>query len=676
MTLRHRLAPLLTVGLLTSGSVHAFGLGEIARLSAIGEPLRVQIRLVGAEPDLDPRCLRLSPQHTADLPWVRDARLAIVRELTDAYLVVSSPRPANHPVLMLGVAAGCDGSLRREYTLLMPPSPALAPPVTVAGGAPAPADESVQVQAPAPDPGPSLVEMARQAFPDDPSARRRYIAAARRQAPDLFPDKAALTQPVHAPARLDQAALERIARTPPKPRPKPKSEPKARPARSAAPPRPAPLPAPTATAAAPVAASPAPAGSADRLVLFGGPAETRLRLSLSLSDPGRTGTTSEAERERLREEQRLVMALDDKIMTQMELAARIRELEGLQQRLKEESSRLDSLLAENGRVAAPPEPQGSVPQLPALPPEPSPQPVPQPAPPEATWPSLAAIAFAALLGLAMLMLWWRRRRDDGTEPSDDDDFDLELPESQLPTPLPADARTTASGTADVDPGDTDAAIEVDFPLGDDLTQPGADGAQAVDFSPLEWSPGADDLSAQAPPPILEDELAEEHESAVELADIMMSFGRVQGAAQTLAEFIRHNPKQGVAPWIKLLDVYKAAGMRGEFDGLTRQLNGTFNVKVVSWDEFDAVRMAAETLESMPHIVERLRSCWPSRDAQVYLHELLRDNRDGTRQGFPIAVIDEILCLLGMLNELVGPFRPRPGDFKDEIPSDDDAANAA
>ena len=103
-------------------------------------------------------------------------------------------------------------------------------------------------------------------------------------------------------------------------------------------------------------------------------------------------------------------------------------------------------------------------------------------------------------------------------------------------------------------------------------------------------------------------------------------------------------------------------MRGEFDALSRQLNATFNVKVVSWDEFSMARLAEDTLESMPHIVERLRELWATRAAQVYLHTLLRDNRDGTRQGFPIAVVDEILCLLSVLNELVGQFRQLPGDF--------------
>ncbi|MCB1888749.1 MAG: hypothetical protein KDH20_14170 [Rhodocyclaceae bacterium] len=672
MIQRNTIAPLVAAAaLLTAGGVQAFGLGEVARLSAIGEPLRVQIRLIGAEPDLDPRCLRLAPSHGGDLPWVRDARLAIVRNLTDAYLEVSSHRPANHPVLMLGVASGCDGSLRREYTLLLPPSSALTPTVTVDDSAPAVASPSPTAVEPA---NPSLLALAREAFPDDRSARRRFIAAARRQAPGLFPNSAALRAPIADLSRLDLDALASAARTPPKPRPAPKTPSKPRPATTPEPRHAKATPRPAPRASAPVATQPQPAAPSDRLVLFGGEAETRLRLSLSLSDPGRTGTTSEAERERLREEQRLVMALDDKIITQMELAARIRELEALQARLQTESQRLDSLLADQapakdpGPVAQMPPPAGSPP------PPPEPQQQPQPAPPEATWPSLAAIAFAALLALAVLMLWWRRRRDrEIDEAQTDEAFDFELPESQLPDDIDSLEPPEPAPVVDDDLGTAGPAMEVDFPLDDGLDDRGAAQPPAVDFAPLEWSPEADDLSARAAPPILEEDLAEEHESAVELADIMMSFGRVQGAAQTLADFIRHNPKQGVAPWIKLLDVYRAAGMRGEFDGLTRQLNATFNVKVVSWDEFDAVRMAAETLESMPHIVERLRSCWPTREAQVYLHTLLRDNRDGTRQGFPIAVIDEILCLLGMLNELVGPFRPRPGDFGSEDGEEGSAA---
>jgi len=138
---------------------------------------------------------------------------------------------------------------------------------------------------------------------------------------------------------------------------------------------------------------------------------------------------------------------------------------------------------------------------------------------------------------------------------------------------------------------------------------------------------------------------------------MMAFGRVQGAAETLAEFIQSNPKKAVTPWLKLLEVYRAAGLRAEFDTLARQLNKTFNVKAVTWNTFDEARRPTSTIEQMPHVMSRIQDLWGSRDCQAYLENLLRDNRDGMREGFPLSVIDEILVLAGVLEEGLGPHQP-------------------
>jgi hypothetical protein len=137
----------------------------------------------------------------------------------------------------------------------------------------------------------------------------------------------------------------------------------------------------------------------------------------------------------------------------------------------------------------------------------------------------------------------------------------------------------------------------------------------------------------------------------------MSFGRVQGAAQTLADFIRVNPKQAVKPWIKLLEVYRVAEMRAEYDALCSRLNKTFNVRPAPWEEFELARQAPDSLENLPHITSRLTECWGRRECQAFLHGLLRDNRQGTRLGFPLAIIDEILLLLGILERQLGPYRP-------------------
>lgn len=153
-------------------------------------------------------------------------------------------------------------------------------------------------------------------------------------------------------------------------------------------------------------------------------------------------------------------------------------------------------------------------------------------------------------------------------------------------------------------------------------------------------------------------MVEEHKSAVELADIMMSFGRVQGAAETLAEFIRGNPREAVTPWLKLLEVYRAAGLRAEFNAIAGELNKTFNVTRVDWDNYQRLRDSRMSLEDLPHISETLQRSWRTTACQRYLQQLLRDNRGGTRAGFPFTVIDEVLTLSAILEEELGPC-PKP-----------------
>ena len=210
MTMRNLVATLIAgAGLLHAAGSVALGLGNVTEQSSIGEPLRIRINLIGASADLDSDCMRLAPGLEQDLPWVRNARLALERSPGGSFLVISSPRPAYHPILMLGIESGCMGRLRREYTLLLPASPALAPPVLEASTPPAsrtdPDTQSTSA-APVSVQAPSLVQLARDHFPRSRAARRRFIAAARKSAPDLFPNRASLSAPLPASADLATAA--------------------------------------------------------------------------------------------------------------------------------------------------------------------------------------------------------------------------------------------------------------------------------------------------------------------------------------------------------------------------------------------------------------------------------------------------------------------------------------
>lgn len=75
----------------------------------------------------------------------------------------------------------------------------------------------------------------------------------------------------------------------------------------------------------------------------------------------------------------------------------------------------------------------------------------------------------------------------------------------------------------------------------------------------------------------------EPKSPLELAEFMLSFGRVDEAAMALEEYIANNPRGAIEPWHKLLDIYRQVGRRHAFDALARRMHRTFDVPAPSWE---------------------------------------------------------------------------------------------
>lgn len=637
---------LLVHCLLASGAsaVHAIGFGDLLSQSAIGEPFRAEIRLHGIKANEGSDCLRIAPGDSADgIPELRNAQVTIGLRNGAPVAVVSRRQPVLDPILRLTLQETCSARFKRTYTLLLPsPVSALALPAAPAVATrPAP----VPAQAPAaplsasdlgrawtlPDSA-SINRLARQLYPSSRADRIGFIRATRalnrtdrsiRSSRQTLAAGTTLILP-------DRNAIVAAHPTPEPPKPATPAQAPA-PATPAAPPA---LPPTVATPDQPVASEPPgvdapPPG--DRLSLSGETADfDGFKLSHQLGDPSRIDRTTEAEREMLRREQRLIMVLDQQITARLELDDRIERIEALQQALAEELAQQKAL-----QGSTPPEADTAAPPAPTVSTAAAPPATP-PAPPVAAddvparpwWQTLQSWLPALLAGLLALALgaWLARRRQRKAG----DEIDIEALQSEAP------------------PDTETAATQV---------PPPGKGHGSFDFSPIEWdgSAPAELQESIAPITIEEADLTAEHESAVELADIMMSFGRIQGAAETLAEFIRSNPKQAVAPWLKLLEVYRAADMREDFEVITRQLNKTFNVKIVDWDDFDGARQTTETVEQMPHIVKMLTDTWMTDDCQAYIQRLLRDNRDGARQGFPIAVVDDLLMLMAVLEDQLGPY---------------------
>lgn len=141
----------------------------------------------------------------------------------------------------------------------------------------------------------------------------------------------------------------------------------------------------------------------------------------------------------------------------------------------------------------------------------------------------------------------------------------------------------------------------------------------------------------------------EDRAVLELAEMMLGFGRVKGAAVVLHEYISKNPDEALRPWIKLLDVYRQAGMRHRFEEVARRLHQRFNVQRLDWEEANPA-LSGNSVESFPHIVESLVAHWGSAQGVAYLKHLLLDNRGGERTGFSYDVVDELMLLQGVLEE--------------------------
>lgn len=240
-----------------------------------------------------------------------------------------------------------------------------------------------------------------------------------------------------------------------------------------------------------------------------------------------------------------------------------------------------------------------------------------------TLPYIAAVV--GILLLTALLLARRRRQAAGSMPSASEIYGGETLVLDHPPAVP---RASASTTA-----------------GDDFAGDSVPVVAAVPVSALEEGEQA---AAGANP-------------VMELAEIMLSFGRLQGAVQTLQEYIEANPREALQPWIKLLEIYREGGMRSEYEALAARLNGTYNVEIQRWDadapadktrkpvgdrgqEFSRVF----SLEEVPHVRDRLVAEWGKPACLDYLHHLLRDNRNGRRNGFTLPVIQEILFLIDIL----------------------------
>lgn len=433
-------------------------------------------------------------------------------------------------------------------------------------------------------PGESLESLGEALYPDDRSARERFRAATAAANPGLFPDPGAYDKALPAGTRVVIPNMRQVAN--------------AAPAKTRT---------PTATRAMRAVAVQTEQKTEDRVIVDKADAPPpHTRAATSASPHAIRPEAGDRSADLLGRERDLAAAIDRSIIAEMELLARIKELEDVQTQLE---ARIRAIAATATTAATAP-PATALPRLAA-----STTATPALEPAETKDNSQDLYLFAGM-GIAALLLALALLRKRSTTTSSKTPLLEHRAQHLRVVDTPSDTKVLRRGHAS----------------SEDTSFAGGFGMPASQQAPEQ----ARVLPRKAASGGVEEPAIEEHKSAVELAEIMMSFGRVQGAAETLAEFVRSNPREAVAPWLKLLEVYRAAGLRAEFETIAGELNKTFNVITVGWSNYESLRDARASLEDLPHISETIQKSWGTSVCQRYLQHLLHDNRDGTRQGFPIS----------------------------------------
>lgn len=123
------------LALLAAPCALALSLGDAAPQSWLGQPLRVVVPMsAAAGQPLTVACVHVIADAAggSGAPRLLTGRVTIDRSAAGPQLLVTTARPVNDPVVRLAVQAGCDGTTRRDYVLLLDPPAAAGPVVAVA----------------------------------------------------------------------------------------------------------------------------------------------------------------------------------------------------------------------------------------------------------------------------------------------------------------------------------------------------------------------------------------------------------------------------------------------------------------------------------------------------------------------------------------------------------------
>lgn len=133
------------------------------------------------------------------------------------------------------------------------------------------------------------------------------------------------------------------------------------------------------------------------------------------------------------------------------------------------------------------------------------------------------------------------------------------------------------------------------------------------------------------------------EDVLDQAEVFMAFGHGDLAIHLLQEHLRATPTESPVPWLLLLDLLHREGDTAGYAAASAECRRYFNVNLtdhpISQDNDNG-----QGLEAYPHLLEQLVKVWNTPDVDAFFHDLIYDDRGGTRMGFEPGAYRDILLL--------------------------------
>jgi hypothetical protein len=151
-----------------------------------------------------------------------------------------------------------------------------------------------------------------------------------------------------------------------------------------------------------------------------------------------------------------------------------------------------------------------------------------------------------------------------------------------------------------------------------------------------------------PAPIASTEVKDD---ILDQAEVYMAHGHGDLAIHLLQEHLRDSPTESPVPWLLLLDLLHRDGDMEGYASTSVECRSHFNINLTD----HPVSQDSETgagLEAYPHLLGQLAKMWNTPDIITFFHDLIYDNRGGTRMGFDPGAYRDILLLRAIAQEVL------------------------